>query len=367
MTAIIFHVLWMCYISSTVGEFMTYQMEDLCGKTVGETSTAGKFSFDFSKLTSTTGFNCSVTVQPELTSRRDGSTSKVMVYFTEFELESFCTETNLTLYDANAPVSGTQKEMCGRNDTLLKSFFSTYSDHFRVVFRWNKYGERYRNAKFTLNYISYYDGPCVDDGQSRKCGLSERCVPTEFYCSLGEDLHECGYTDETECQEIVMNWLDNLLDQLKNVAIVMAIVIAAYFVVRVLRALRDQGLFKNCQSIDKMIAFTSRRSRLNETGTTAAATDASRNSLTLDNVSRRNSSASSNSSEENGNPSIERSNLSSENDIRLNFDSTGPDQNFLSPPEPTSPLPSGAPPSYDEVMGSSYSRSNDNINQSSNA
>ncbi|XP_052770114.1 uncharacterized protein LOC128209895 [Mya arenaria] len=360
MIAITFLVLWMCHTMSTLGELMTYQMEDLCSKTVGESSTAGKLSFDFSQPRLTTGSECSVTVRPNLTARRDGSTSKVMFYFTEFELESFCTENNLTLGDAYSIVPGTQKEMCGKNDTLLKSFFSTYSDHFRVVFRWNKYGARFRNAKFTLKYISYYDGPCVDDGQSRKCDLSERCVPTEFYCSLGEDLHECGYTDEAECHvsEVgELTWWGSLINQMKNVGIVIAVVIAVYFVFRVLRALRNHGFFKNCETIDKMLASTPRRSRQNETGTTAAATDASRNALTVDNVSRRNSSASGNSSEENGIPSIERSHLIIRNDIVLNFDSTGPNRNFLTPPERSAPLPSVAPPSYDEVMRYPYWRS----------
>lgn len=74
-------------------------MADYCNQTIGATDRAGQLVLDFSRMSGRTFRACAVVVEPMKVSSIHPGTDRVLFYFTDFRLASFCSDMNVTIYD----------------------------------------------------------------------------------------------------------------------------------------------------------------------------------------------------------------------------------------------------------------------------
>lgn len=241
-------------------QLQTWNMQDNCGSSIGRGHFAGELRFAADTFEQVEV--CNVAVIPTITG--DYKTSRVLFYFTAFDVFPFCEDFNVSItngpsnevvFTKSQTVAGLANFMCGSNRTVLQpDMFFYVSENYRnftVTVRANRYAWKSR-GKFTLKFASFNTAPCKGDNTLYTCS-NDRCISKDLGCE-GSEIRACG-AEDTSCDSInVEGFVNSIVDELKNVAgwIVVVLVLAVVYTV-IKRCRMRHGGYSNIPIIGSLV------------------------------------------------------------------------------------------------------------------
>ncbi|XP_053399474.1 uncharacterized protein LOC128557035 [Mercenaria mercenaria] len=196
--------------------------QDFCGDTIY--NGAGELRFDAQNLPSHL-FKCSVTIQPKSDVLTE--TTRVLFYFTKFDLAGTCEDLSVTVLDGSlfdrTYVGGLPIYICGHNTSLEESdqIFTTKSDQFTVIINKNDF-VRYSTGNFSIKFIAFHTGDCESISVAN-CS-NGRCVASEYFCS--DDINACG-EHQIQCDYIkaIAELFEAIVDIIKKYSWIVPVLI----------------------------------------------------------------------------------------------------------------------------------------------